>query len=128
MISDHDRLIAIERDLARIARRLGEPRYREKRDGREILSVRIGDELAALVRRTARHRGCTIADLLRPAILAAVNHPSTELLTEQPSEAGLHMRPRIAPRYGGNGAGTRLDRPKRDGRLGLMVERLPLRR
>jgi hypothetical protein len=81
-ISDHDRLAAIERDLARIARRLGEPRRRDKRDGREVLSVRVGDEVAALVRRSARQSGRTISDWVRQVILAAVNQPSTDHLTE----------------------------------------------
>ena len=81
------RLGAIEHEIARIARRLGESRCRGKRDGRAVLSVRVGDDLAPLVRRTARHRGCTIAELLRPAMLAAVaaNQPSTGTLTEPDS-------------------------------------------
>jgi hypothetical protein len=99
---DGARLAAIERDLAQLVRLSSERRHRDKRDGRAILGVRIGDELAALVRRTARQRGCTISDLLRPAILnaVAVNQPLTEHLTELPSERGVHMRPRTlaAPR------------------------------
>src|SRR4249920_234037 len=61
-------LAAIERKLARLMR---ERPFRDKRDGRAVLAVRIGDELAALVRRTAQRQGRTISDLLRPAILAA---------------------------------------------------------
>jgi hypothetical protein len=94
---DGARLAAIERDLAQLVRLSGERRHRDKRDGRAILGVRVGDELAALVRRTARQRGCTISDLLRPAILnaVAVNPPLTEHLTELPSERDVHMRPRM---------------------------------
>ena len=72
------RLDAIERQMATLNRRFGEPRRRDKRDGRAVLAVRVGDELAALVRGVARQRGCTIADLLRPAILRAVNEPQTQ--------------------------------------------------
>src|SRR5262249_43955077 len=65
-------------------RHSGKAPYRDKRDGRTVLSVRVGDEVVALVRRTARERQCTIADLLRPAILSAIgaNPPSSGILTE----------------------------------------------
>jgi hypothetical protein len=88
------RLDALEHWRAGFAR----PRYRDVRDGRAVLSVRIGDELAALVRRTAHQRGCTIADLLRPAIRAAVNQPSTEPLSEFPPTFTPHKLPREATR------------------------------
>jgi hypothetical protein len=76
------RLDRIERQLAGLAGRFSEPHCSDKREGRAILSVRVGDELAALVRLAARQRGCTIADLLRPAIATAVNLPSTHQLSE----------------------------------------------
>jgi hypothetical protein len=69
------RLATIERQLARLMR---EPRHRDKRDGRAVLAVRVGDELASLVRLAAPRQGRTISDLLRPAIIAAVNQPSTQ--------------------------------------------------
>jgi len=58
----------------------------------------MGDQLAALVRQTARQRGCTIADLIRPAILAAVNQPSTEHLSEIHREHPAVFTPRTLPR------------------------------
>jgi hypothetical protein len=92
--SPDDRITALERAVSRLQSRLGEQRYRDKRDGRAVLSVRVGDELAALVRLTARRQGRRISDLLRPAILAAVNQPSTEHLAELPPDRGLHMHAR----------------------------------
>ena len=97
MISDHDRLIVIEREIARIARRIGEPRGRDTRGGRAVLSARVGDEVAALVRCSARQSGRTISDWVRQVILAAVNQPSTGHVPEVPSERGSHMRPRTLP-------------------------------
>jgi hypothetical protein len=94
MDSELERLAAVERQIAHLARRIGDRQYRDTRDGRAVLSVRVGDEVAALVRRAARERGCTIADLVRPAILAAVSQPSTHQLTERPSEQGFHMQAR----------------------------------
>ena len=92
--SPDDRITALERAVSRLQSRLGEHRYRDTRDGQAVLSVRVGDELAALVRLTARRQGRTLSDLLRPAILAAVNQPSTEHLTELPPDRGLHMHAR----------------------------------
>jgi hypothetical protein len=69
------RVADLERQLTGLGRRSSEQRY--GRDGRAVLSVRLGAETCALVRHAARERGCTIADLLRPAILGAVNAPST---------------------------------------------------
>lgn len=91
------RLDAIEREIAALNRRLGEPRRRDKRDGRAVLAVRVGDELAALVRGIARQRGCSIADLLRPAILRAVNEPQTEPLTPLAGERLFPGQPRRMP-------------------------------
>jgi hypothetical protein len=71
----HTRLAELEHQVERLSRRSDERRY--GRDGRAVLSVRLGAETCALVRNAAKERGCTIADLLRPAILAAVNAPST---------------------------------------------------
>jgi hypothetical protein len=126
---DGARLAAIERDMAQLVRLFGERRHRDKRDGSAILSVRIGDELAALVRRTARQRGCTIADLLRPAIRAAVNQPSTEPLSEFPPAFMPRTLPREASRQAlstslaeqahlaAAGAAVMTDRRSRDGRM-----------
>jgi hypothetical protein len=69
------RVAELECQFARLGRRSGRERY--GRDGRAVLSVRLGAETCALVRLAAKERGCTIADLLRPAILATVNAPST---------------------------------------------------
>jgi hypothetical protein len=99
-LSQDDRITALERCMSRLERRFGEPRYRDKRDGRAVLSVRVGDEVVALVRRAARERGCTIADLLRPAIISAVSQPSTDHLSEIKPTAGLHMRPRTIAETG----------------------------
>jgi hypothetical protein len=62
--------------------------------------VRLGADTCALVRHTAKERGCTIADLLRPAILASVNAPSTTLPPSVPQAKmpGKQMAPRIADR------------------------------
>ena len=91
------RLDAIERQMATLNRRFGEPRRRDKRDGRAVLAVRVGDELAALVRGVARQRGCTIADLLRPAILRAVNEPQTQPLAPLAGERLFLGQPRKMP-------------------------------
>jgi hypothetical protein len=69
------RVAELELQFARLRPRSGQERY--GRDGRAVLSVRLGAETCALVRLAAKERGCTIADLLRPAILGAVNAPST---------------------------------------------------
>ena len=135
-LNDDGRLAAVEREVGRLARRLGEPRFRDKRDGRAVLSIRVGDEIAAIVRHTAQQRGCTIADLLRPAILLAVNHPSTEGPAESLPERPSHLRSRTAPRPGVNGAvdmravqaaRIRSEEGKHAGEPGLFTER-PSRR
>src|SRR3954471_1351496 len=71
-VSQDERLSRIEFTLQRLESRLCGRGHSKARDGRAVLAVRVGDELAELVRRTARQRGCTIADLLRPAILATI--------------------------------------------------------
>jgi hypothetical protein len=98
-IDDDQRLAAVEQKLDLLLRRSGEPRCRDKRDGRTVLSVRVGDEVVSLVRRTAQQRQCTIADLLRPAILSAIaeNPPSSGTLAEPaPGQAFPPVR-RLAP-------------------------------
>jgi hypothetical protein len=100
------RLAELEHQIARLSRRSDERRY--GRDGRAVLSVRLGAETCALVRHAATERGCTIADLLRPAILAAVNAPSTTTNTPTVSQTtapgrltadglGARLQDRIPP-------------------------------
>jgi hypothetical protein len=92
------RVADLERQLTGLGRRSSEQRY--GRDGRAVLSVRLGTETCALVRHIAKERGCTIADLLRPAILATVNAPSTTPPPSVPQAKtpSKQMAPRIADR------------------------------